>query len=55
MVQNIWSFAGDSDRDDVSQMLIQYFINYNPPDGWYLSSSPIITANWKAHRVNTDF
>jgi len=24
------------------------FINYNLPEGWYLSSSPIITANWSA-------
>jgi len=46
--QNLWSFAGDSNRADVNQMLIQYFINYNLPDGWYLSSAPIITANWEA-------
>jgi len=51
--QNIWSFAGDSDRGDVNQMLIQYFINYNLPDGWYLSSAPIITANWEADSDNT--
>ncbi len=30
-----WSFAGDSDRQEVSQTLIQPFINYNLPDGWY--------------------
>ncbi|UCD59189.1 MAG: neuromedin U [Candidatus Hydrogenedentota bacterium] len=53
LVQNIWSFAGDSDRDDVNQMLIQYFINYNLPDGWYLTSSPIITANWEADSDST--
>jgi hypothetical protein len=46
--QNIWSFAGDSDRADVNQMLIQYFINYNLPNGWYVNSAPIITANWEA-------
>ena len=51
--QNIWSFAGDGDRDDVNQMLVQYFINYNLPDGWYLTSSPIITANWEADSDNT--
>lgn len=28
--------------------LTQPFINYNLPDGWYLTSSPIITANWEA-------
>ncbi len=53
LAQNIWSFAGDSDRDDVNQSLLQYFVNYNLPNGWYLSSSPIITANWKADSDNT--
>ena len=28
-------------------MLIQPFINYNLPHGWYLTSAPIITANWR--------
>jgi hypothetical protein len=34
----------------VNQMLIQPFINYNVPDGhgWYVSTSPIITANWNS-------
>ena len=33
-------------------MLLQYFINYNLSKGWYLSVSPIITANWKAPSGN---
>lgn len=49
LAQNQWSYAGESDRSSVNQMLIQYFVNYNLPDGWYLTSSPIITANWKAN------
>lgn len=48
LAQNTWSFAGDSDRSDVSFLFSQYFVNYNFDAGWYLSSSPIITANWKA-------
>ena len=40
--------AGDDDRDDVNAMLVQPFVNYNLPDGWYLSSSPIIAENWEA-------
>jgi len=47
LVNNIWSYAGDSDRRDVNQMVIQYFINYNLPKGWYLSSAPILTADWE--------
>jgi len=45
---NTWSFAGDSDAAEVNQLSFQYFINYNLPDGWYLTMSPTITANWKA-------
>jgi len=48
LVHQIWSVAGPSDRPDVSQLLIQPFVNYNMEDGWYLVSSPIIAANWEA-------
>jgi hypothetical protein len=42
-----WSFAGWG-SEDVNQLLIQPFVNYNLPKGWYLTMSPIITANWNA-------
>jgi len=48
LVRQLWSFAGDDDRKDVSQLLVQPFVNYNLDDGWYLVSAPIITANWNA-------
>lgn len=44
LVQNVWSVAGDSDEDDVRFFSFQYFINYNFENGWYLSSTPTITA-----------
>ena len=47
LVSQIWSFAGDGDRGEVSSFLMQPFLNYNLPGGWYLTSSPIITANWQ--------
>lgn len=53
LINNVWSFAGDDDRDDVNAMLVQPFVNYNLPNGWYLVSSPIITANWEAASGNT--
>jgi hypothetical protein len=28
-------------------MLIQPFINYNLPGGWYVNTVPIITADWE--------
>jgi hypothetical protein len=48
LINNVWSFAGESDRPSVNQMTFQPFINYNFPEGWYLSVSPIITADWTA-------
>jgi hypothetical protein len=48
LAQNTWSFAGDEDRADINAFLTQYFINYNIQDGWYLTTSPILTANWEA-------
>ena len=52
LVSNVWSFAGSGDQD-VNLFTWQYFINYNMPDGWYLTSAPIITANWEADSDNT--
>ena len=48
LANNVWSFGGDANRMSVNQLLIQYFINYNLPHGWYLTSSPILLAAWKA-------
>ena len=32
-------------------MLLQPFLNYNLPGGWYLTSSPVLTADWKAEKA----
>jgi len=48
VVVNLWSFAGDSNRKDVNQLLIRGFIRRRLGAGWYFTSNPIITANWKA-------
>lgn len=48
LIQNIWSIGGSSDpADDVNNLVWQYFINYNFDD-WYLTSTPIMTADWTA-------
>jgi hypothetical protein len=46
LVNNVFSVAGSSHRPSVNQMLLQYFVNYNLKKGWYVTASPIITANW---------
>ncbi len=48
LISNSWSVAGDSDRADVNQFLLQYFVNYNMAEGWYAVSAPIVAANWEA-------
>jgi hypothetical protein len=48
VIRNLWSFAGDHQRPKVNQFLLQPFVNYNFPNGWYLTSTPAITANWEA-------
>jgi hypothetical protein len=53
LARQLWSFAGDDDRQDVSQLLIQPFVNYNMPEGWFLVSAPIVTANWEASSDDT--
>lgn len=50
--QQLFSYAGDSDRPYVSQMLVQPFLNYNFKGGLYLTSFPIITANWNTTSDN---
>jgi len=46
LIGQYWSVAGDSDRPDVSTGYIQPFVNYNLPDGWYLTTSPLMTVDW---------
>ena len=42
LFSNVWG------EDDVNLFTWQPFINYNLDAGWYLTTSPIVTANWDA-------
>jgi hypothetical protein len=33
-------------------MTLQPFENYDLPEGWYLTTSPLMTANWEAKGEN---
>jgi hypothetical protein len=48
LANNQWSVGGNPLRPSVNEFLAQPFINYNMAHGWYLTSSPVITANWLA-------
>jgi hypothetical protein len=52
LMTDVASIGGEEDRKDVHQFLMQPFVDYNFSNGWYLASSPIITANWKATSGN---
>jgi len=44
LVNNVWSVAGAK----ANLFLFQYFASYNFESGWYVTTSPIITADWEA-------
>lgn len=46
LVSNIWSVGGGD--ADINLFTWQYFVNYNFDAGWYVTTAPIITANWEA-------
>ena len=47
LVQNIWSITDKDHASDINKFTFQYFINYNLNNGWYLTTTPINTANWE--------
>jgi hypothetical protein len=48
VANNVWSFGGTQGLGGTryNTFLVQPFVNYNFGGGWYVYSSPIITANW---------
>ena len=47
LVNDLWS-VGSGDDAAYNNFLLQPFVNYNLPDGVYVNSGPVITANWRA-------
>jgi hypothetical protein len=48
LATNRWSFAGDSDRLNVNQLLVRGLIRRPLSKKWFFIYSPIITASWDA-------
>lgn len=48
LVQHIWSYAGDSDRDDLSITTLQPFFTYLLGGGWAASLNAETSYNWNA-------
>jgi len=52
IVNNVWSVAGSGSRPPVNQMQLQPLVTYQVKRGWYVATSPILVANWRASRGN---
>jgi len=50
--RQLWSFAGNSDRPDVDQLVIQPLIMYGLRNKWALVTDMVIVANWEANSEN---
>ncbi len=48
LVNNVWSLSSSKRGGAYSNGIIQPFVNYNFPEGFYLTSAPIATVDWKA-------
>ena len=49
LVNNIWSFGGSAaGARRYNNFLLQPFVNYNFPGGWFVGTAPMVTANWLA-------
>lgn len=46
--RQLWSVAGKDNRTDVNQFLLQPILTRNLWEGWYLNSSPVMTADFNA-------
>jgi len=52
LVNNVWSLSTSSGAPSYNNGLIQPFLNYNFAGGTYLTSSPVLTVDWKAEGSN---
>ena len=52
LVNNIWSLSSSKQGGSYNNGLIQPFVNYNFKEGFYLTSAPILTVDWKADSGN---
>jgi hypothetical protein len=47
LVNHIWSFAGDDDRQDISSTFLQPFISYTTPTAWTFTLNTESSYNWE--------
>jgi hypothetical protein len=50
LANHIWSYAGDSDRQDISNTFVQPFVAYTTPTAWTYSVQSETTYNWETEK-----
>ena len=50
LANHVWSYAGDSDRPDISNTFLQPFAAYTWPSAWTVSVQSESTYNWKTEK-----
>jgi hypothetical protein len=50
LANHIWSYAGDSDRQDISTTFLQPFAAYTWPSAWTVSVQSESSYNWKTEK-----
>ena len=50
LANHIWSFAGQSDRADVSSTFLQPFLSYTTKDAWTFTLNTESTYDWEANQ-----
>lgn len=50
LMNHIWSFAGDQDRDDVSSTFLQPFLSYTTHDAWTFGINTESSYDWEAEQ-----
>ena len=50
LANHVWAFAGDSDRNDVSNTFLQPFAAYTTADAWTYSLQTESNCNWETER-----
>ena len=48
LLNNVWSLTSSQQGGSYNNGLVQPFVNYNFEGGFYLTSAPIATVDWKA-------
>jgi hypothetical protein len=52
LANHLWSFAGDGDRNDISNTFLQPFVSYTTPQAWTVAVNAEATYDWKAEQWN---